>query len=147
MIKLHFTEARSAPKAHHMMGPQFPQPYPWKKANNRKSGDGSVSSWSFSFFRGREGYFLSPSSHLFNMSGTSLPQILKGDFNIGFLHEGGRVCNYTTVREISVGPVRKYICLSHCPGLLCFSWVCLLFCTCTVTDSAKCSTQCTRRVR
>lgn len=112
-----------------------------------KSGEGSVSSWSFSFFRGREGYFLSPSLHLFNMSGTSLPQILKGDFNIGFLHEGGRVCNYTTVGEISVGPVRKYICLSRCPGLLCFSWVCLLFCTCTVPDSAKCSTQCTRRVR
>ena len=49
-------------------------------------------------------------------------------------------------QEISVGPVRKYICLSRCPGLLRFSWVCLLFCTCIVPDSAKCSTQCTRRV-
>lgn len=97
MITLHFTEVRCAPKAHPMVGPQCPQLYLWKKANPRKSSSGAGSSWSFSFFRGRQGYFLSPSLQLSNMSGTSLPQILKGDFSISVLHEGGRVWNHMPV--------------------------------------------------
>lgn len=47
--------------------------------------------WAHGVFGGRESYFLSPSSHLFSMSGTSFSKILKEDFSISFLHEGGRV--------------------------------------------------------
>lgn len=97
MLKLHFTEARCAPRAHHIVGPPFPPPYLWKRANNRKSGLGSANLWSFPLFSGRESCLLSPSSLSFSMSGTSLPQILKRDFSIGFLHEGGRVWNCATV--------------------------------------------------
>lgn len=51
----------------------------------------------FLIFQVQGGLFPFPSLHLFNMSGTSLPQILKGDFRTGFLHEGVTVWKYTAV--------------------------------------------------